>query len=188
LTPRKSNTSKKLSHLDTVLLFVAVAIPQALAKSPHYTFILPDKYVGWIQIVFNDPQASQLPLKDGGYEIEVRESGMPRTSDIRVHDAGRKDEFYYRSPAANGNLQLRPVPSEYVMPGDSHGGFGVMDTGGKGPGYSWFIFIGPPEVRAEVPLADWDKVVASWRKLHGNPRVAAPDPYPTPGRMAAAPK
>jgi hypothetical protein len=53
------------------------------------------------------------------------------------------------------------------MPSDSHGGFGVMDTGGKGLGYSWFIFIGPPSLRAKVPLADCDKVVEEYSKTHG---------------------
>ena len=182
-----TRNSIRIRCMGVLLLIVFLATHWVWAKSPHYTFILPDKYVGWVQIVFNDPQALHLPLKNGGYEIDVPESGIPRTSDLRVHDFRRKDEFYYRSLLPSGKLELRPLPSEYVMLDvDSHGGFGVMDTGGKGRGYSWFIFIGPPEVRAEVPLADWDKVVASWRKLHGNSRVTASDPYPTPGRMPSA--
>jgi hypothetical protein len=163
--------------LFCLLLFVAVN--RAWAKSPHYTFILPDQYVGWVQIVFNDPQASRLLWKDGGYTIEVPESGISRTSDFRIHDFKRKDEFYYCSLLTKGAPKLIPLPSEYVMSGDSHGGFSVMDTGGKGRGYTWFIFIGPPEIRAKVPLADWDKVVAS----NNGKRIMAPDPYPTSGRI-----
>jgi hypothetical protein len=54
---------------------------------PHYTFILPDGYVGWVQVVFNDPRNFPLPIqKNGGRVIEVPESGIPRTSDLRVHD------------------------------------------------------------------------------------------------------
>jgi hypothetical protein len=41
-----------------------------------------------------------------------------------------------------------------------------MDTGGKGHGYSWFVFIGPPQLRAKVPLADWNKVVEEYSKTH----------------------
>jgi uncharacterized protein DUF6843 len=154
---------------------------------PHYTFILPDSYVGWIQVVFSDPQASPLPIrKDGGRQIDVPESGIPRTSDIRVHDFKRKDEFYYRY-LSGGKEGLCPVPSEYVMPGDSHGGFGVMDTAGKGPGYSWFLFIGPPELRAKVPLADWEKVVAAHEKSdERGTRIENPASYPTPGRISLA--
>jgi len=173
------------AKLAALFLIVSVAPPLALAKSPHYRFILPDKYVGWVQIIFNDPQASPLPLRrDKGYEIEVPESGIARTSDIRVQDSKSKDEFCYHSLPSNGKAEVFPVPSEYVMPGVSHSGFGVMDTGGKGLGYSWFIFIGPPELRSKVPLADWDKVVAEYSKTHGGrKRVEAPDPDPTPGRM-----
>ena len=171
--------------LGTIILFVSVASHLAWAKSPHYAFILPDKYVGWVQIIFNDPQAAPFPLrKDEGYEIEVPESGITRTSHLRVHDFKRVDEFYYRSVQSEHKVRLVPVPSAYVMPGDSHGGFGVMDTGGKGTGYSWFIFIGPPELRAKVPLADWDKVVQEYSKTHGGrKRVESSDAYPTPGRM-----
>ncbi len=184
MKPPARRNVKRIGFAGALILFICAASNRAWAKHPHYTFILPDQYVGWIQIVFNDPQASPLPHRqDGGYEIDVPESGVPRTSHLRVHDFKRKDEFYYRSTLPNGNVDLHPVPSEYVMPDDSHGGFGVMDTGGRGSGYSWFIFIGPPDVRAKVPLADWDKVVKA-HEVNGHPtRFELPDPYPTPGRM-----
>lgn len=174
------------AKLAVFFFIVSVAPHLALAKSPHYTCILPDRYVGWVQIIFNDQQASPLPLwRDKGYEIEVPESGIARTSDIRVEDSKSNDEFCYRSRPSNGKAEVSPVPSEYVIPGVSHGGFDVMDTGGKGPGSSWFIFIGPPELRTKVPLADWDKVVEEYSKTHGGrKRIEAPDPYPTPGRMS----
>jgi hypothetical protein len=140
--------------------------------------------VGWIQVVFNDPEALPLALKDDGYVITVPETGVSRTSHIRVHDFRRKDEFYYDSLSPRGAIERLPVPPEFVIPGDSHGGFGVMDTGGKGSGYSWFIFIGPPELRTKVPLADWEKVVEEYRKTHGGKaNVRLPNPYPTPGRI-----
>ena len=170
-----------------VLLIALVAFAlQASAtrgKDPRYIFILPDGYVGWVQIVFNDPKAASLPMKDGGYIIDVPESGLSRTSELRVHDFKRQDEFYYRSSPTAGTEELRRVPLEYVLPGDNHGGFGVVDTGGKGRGYSWFLFVGPPSTRSKVPLADWDKDLAAWRKVHGNARMPAPAPYPSPGRM-----
>src|ERR1700730_17836489 len=146
---------------------------------PHYTFILPDGYIGWVQVVFNDSQASPLPIrKDGGSVIEVPESGIPRTSDILVRD-NSPDEFFYRVATSVGNTELRPMPTDYVLRG-SHGGWDVMDTGGKGRGYSWFIFFGPPEIRAKIPWADITKVPGYGRKL------MAPDVYPTPGRLAAS--
>jgi hypothetical protein len=94
---------------------------------------------------------------------------------------------WMNSRLPDGNVKLNTVPSDFVLPGFTHGGFGVMDTGGKGQGYSWFIIIGPRDLRATAPLADWDKVVAEHRKAHqGNARVQAPDRYPTPGRMSIA--
>jgi len=164
---------------------VASALQATVARStrPRYIFVFPDGYIGWVQIIFNDPAAAVLPMKDGGYIIDVPDSGIVRTSEIRVHDFKRQDEFYYRLSRTRGTRDLRKVPPEYVLPGDSHGGFGVMDTGGKGRGYSWFIFVGPSPIRSRVPLADWDKEVEAWRKVHGNARVSASDPYPSPGKM-----
>ena len=160
------------------MILLSVLFPAYGRAKPHYTFILPDQYVGWVQLVFNDPGTSPLPVRrDGGREIDVPESGIPRTSGLRVHDVKGKDEFYYLSVLPNGKAELRPVPSEYVLPGIDHGGFGVADTGGQGPGYSWFIFIGPPEIRARIPWADITKVPGYGRRL------MAPDVYPTPGRM-----
>ena len=176
--------------LKNMVFFALVIIAESYAsparKQPHYKFLLPDGYVGWVQIVFNDPDAPALAICDGGYVVDVPESGITRTSDIRVHDFKRRDEFYYHVSTGPRASELRPAPTEAVLPGDSQGGFGVMDTGGKGIGYSWFIFIGPPTMRANVPFADWDKVVEAWQKIHGNARASVPDPYPSPGRMDAA--
>lgn len=171
-----------------LMTLLALLFPAYGRVKPHYTFIVPDGYVGWVQIVFSDPGASPLPLrKDGGHVIDVPESGIPRTSDILVLDAKGKDEFYYRSLVPNGKVELRPMPSEYVLSGVHHGGFDVADTGGKGPGYSWFVFIGPPEVRAKVPNADSDKVIAAHTSPDGRfTRIMAPKTYPTPGRMLPA--
>jgi len=170
-------------------MLLAVLSPTCGRSKPHYAFILPDGYVGWVQVIFSDPQASPLPIrKHGGRVIEVPESGMPRTSDILVLDFKKKDEFYYRPLLPNGNVELHHPPSGYVLTGVTDGGFEVMGTGGKGQGYSWFIFIGPPEVRAKVPLADWEKVVAAHRTPDGHStRIMAPESYPTPGRMPPAP-
>src|SRR5580698_6155320 len=173
--------SRLLNRFGACLtLLLTVLLPALGRTKPHYTFILPDGYVGWVQVVFNDPQVSPLPVqKDEGRVIEVPESGISRTSDLRVHDIKAKDEFYYRSIPTNGSAQSRAVPSENVLPGIDHGGFGVADTGGRGLGYSWFVFIGPPEIRARIPLADITKAPGYGRKM------MAPDVYPTPGRLPA---
>lgn len=189
MSPRVRPIFARWGVAATLLAMIAALPQQSSGKSPHghYTFILPDKYVGWIQVIFNDPTAPRLPWKDGGYVIEVPESGIPRTSDIRIDDINARDEFCYRFLLPEGTAGVRPVPPGYVLPGFSHGGFGMMDTDGKGPGYSWFIFIGPPELRVKVPFADWDKVVEDYQKAHGGKsRIEWSGPYPKPGRMGLA--
>jgi hypothetical protein len=173
--------------LFLIIATCALHAPAKTSRHPHYTFMLPDGYVGWIQVIFNDPEAEHLSWRGNSCEVIIPDSGISRTSTLRVHSERADDEFYYRSLLPDGNVKLAPIPSDYVLTGSSHGGFGVMDTGGKGRGYSWFIFIGPPNLRATVPLADWDKVVAEHQRTHpGTARIEAPDPYPTPGRMGTA--
>ncbi len=166
-----------------LILFAALHGYASSRRQPRYIFSLPAGYVGWIQIIFNDPQAPPLSIKDGGVQIIVPESGIARTSALRIHADLAEDEFYYTSQRSDGSQLTECVPAEYVLRGTEHGGFGVMDTGGKGRGYSWFIFVGPPVLRRRVPLADWNEVIATQRKLHGNAKVSVPSPYPTPGRV-----
>ena len=176
------------NRIAALLLFLSLAITPLHAHpkkkpKPHYTFILPDDYIGWVQVIFQDPQASPLPIRrDAGRVIEVPESGVSRTSDFRVSDIRAIDEFYYRTLQANGSSQLRPMPANLIIPGEGHGGWGVGDTGGKGPGNSWFIFVGPPDLRAQTPGADITKEPGYGRKL------MAPAVYPTPGRMKQKPE
>jgi len=64
----------------------------------------------------------------------------------------------------------------------------MADTDGKGLGSSWYLFIGPPELRAKVPEAGWNKVVEEYAKTHGRKtRIESSGPYPTPGRMVSHP-
>ena len=165
------------------LMLTLVSVSASAARRPRYIFELPDGYVGWVQIIFNDPNASPLQIADGGLVLDVPETGIVRTSSLRVHSSLAPDEFVYKPSGVVASPQV-PVPTNHVLPGVEHGGFGVMDTGGRGKGYSWFIFIGSPRQRKSTPFADWDAVVNDWRKLHGAQRAPAPDPYPTPGRIS----
>jgi hypothetical protein len=96
---------------------------------PHYTFILPDGYIGWVEVIFSDPGALPLPVRlDSGRRIDVPESGTPRTSNMHVIDSRAKDEFYDRFVLPSGEGALRPVPAAYVLPDSSHGGFSMAGT------------------------------------------------------------
>jgi hypothetical protein len=167
-------------------VFLAFILPTDGRPKEHYTFVLPDKYVGWVQAIFNDINAQPLQKrKDGGYQIDVPESGMPRTSDVHVNDSRTKNEFYYRVLLPGGGTALHAVPEDYVLPGFANGGYTMMGTDGKGRGSSWYLFIGPPELRAKFADANWDEFVKAYAKTHGGKtRIESSGPYPTPGRMS----
>lgn len=175
----------------TILIALSLSSPVSARTGAHthYTFVLSEGYVGWIQIIFNDPDANELHWEQNAVFIDVPESGVARTSSLRVHGSGdgEFDQFFYRTQTVDS--KLIPIPHEYVLRGDSHGGFGYAETGCKGSGYSWFIFIGPTQVRANVPMADWDKVVEEYRQTHnGNSRVELSAPLPVPGRISSLSK
>ena len=186
-----NSSNIRVPKVSTILIALSLFSPPVSARGrahPHYTFVLPEGFVGWIQVVFNDPHANQLHWEQNAVFIDVPDSGVARTSSLRVHGfgEGKFDRFFYRAQALDGRTNLIPIPNEYVLRGDSHGGFGYAGTDGKGPGYSWFIFIGPPQVRANVPMADWGKVVEEYRQTHnGNSRVELRGPLPVPGRMTS---
>ncbi len=63
-----------------LLLFIAsfaACLPSNSTKHPRYTFVLPDGYVGWVQVIFNDPQAVSFAWRNSAYEIDVPEPGVP---------------------------------------------------------------------------------------------------------------
>jgi hypothetical protein len=44
---------------------------------PPYTFALPDGYVDWVQVIFNDPQAVSLAWRNNVYEIMFQNHACP---------------------------------------------------------------------------------------------------------------
>jgi hypothetical protein len=154
----------------TILVFLLR--PAYGRPKPHYTFVLPDQYVGWIQVVFNDRGALPLPKRrDGGYQIDVPESGLPRTSDVHVNDAKARDEFYYRVQLPDGTVQFHHVPAEYVLPGFNHGGFTMMDADGKGSGSSWYLFIGRQKYGRKFLTRTGIRWLKNTRRLTGGKRA-----------------
>jgi hypothetical protein len=185
----KRTNARRTLVLVAILFFTMSCVSRVTKANqhPHYTFVLSDQYVGWIEIIFNDPHSLPVPRIGSGYEIRVPESGICRTSDAHVNDVSAIDEFYYRVMAGSQETRIA-IPDGYALPGPSHGGFTFMNTGGRGPGSSWFIFIGPPELRAKVPNADWSKVVADYRATHGGiAKVILDGELPMQGRMSASP-
>jgi hypothetical protein len=162
-----------------VILLVVVAHTNAWAKKWHYVFILPSDYVGWVQIVYGDPGAPPLPAKGKSLRVVVGESGVVRTATLGIIFVPSHDEFFYRTVDEHGKEKLIPIPEDYVLDGQSHGGFSVMDMPDGSPGNPWYFFIGPRNIRDGIPMADITK-----EKGYGHP-LPAPTVYPVPGRMKA---
>lgn len=162
-------------------LGVAGASSWSKPKPDHYRFILPSGYIGWVQIVFGIPHGPALPITEDrrALLIKIDDSGVAKTGNLWVHSPRPKDEFFYQLQDPGGREKLVPVPIDYLIDDgyNTHGGFGVNGTPDNSPGYSFFFFIGPPEVRDRVPHADVRKEPGFGKKREGPPI------YPMPGRM-----
>jgi hypothetical protein len=154
-------------------IFLAAIFPLAARGKPHYTFTLPDNYIGWVEIIFAVPEAPPLPAKGRSQTIRIEENGTARTSSLRI-ERFTTDDFFYRRTDDHGIERLVPLPPDYVTNDNSHGGFDAHDTRGNGPGYPWYFFVGPPKTREKIPM---DEILANFWK-----------PWsvePVPGRIKA---
>jgi hypothetical protein len=168
-----------------VALLAFLAPADAICEKDHYEFILPDHYVGWVQVIFNDHEAPFQSHVGKAWFITVSEDGIFRTRSIRVMDLKPADTFFYRIALPDGSSRLEAVPKNYVLKEVNDGGFDVAGTNGKGIGRSWYVFIGPPELRSKTRFADWSKEVDSRMRMYGTADLGPPDPLPIPGRITA---
>lgn len=147
----------------------------------HYTFILPDDYVGWIEINYSLSGATKMTFTNDGATIEIPDDGRYHTSSARAIAAPDPvDYFYYRVSRSDSSTCLAPIPSSYVLPAPNHGGFDLSI--GRG-GRLWFFWIGPPELRAKVPLASGERPSPTSDDEGGSSYYALLRSRPTPGRM-----
>ncbi len=175
-----------------LLLFSAQA---AFARNkPHYVFLLPDGYVGWVQVISQSKDARQPVVEKGNLLVDLEDSGVFRTPSFHTMYVGAHDEFFYKRKDANGKLGRVPVPANYYCnadsgldtcytPSEEHGadGFtvGRAVVGKPGPssdGSSWFFFIGPPELRAKNAVrVTFEPGTKKW--------MDRPENDPAPGRI-----
>jgi hypothetical protein len=81
--------------VSTVAIVAFLATIACAAESPHYVFVLPDGYVGWIQVIFDSPRAPMVVPKHGRFVLRVDKSGVLKTSSTEYVFAGSHDEFFY---------------------------------------------------------------------------------------------
>jgi len=188
-----SRMSRWSKGIVPIVLLLTLAPAGWGKQDPHYAFVLPDGYTGWIQIIFNSPRAPRPELSHNRFVLRVDNSGILRTSMLHTHFAGSQDEFFYRRIDAKGKESLVPVPAEYVCAGNSgldncfissdsrvdafevgRATTGRVSDGTRGD--SWFLFVGPFALREKMAT-----------HAHFEPgttkRIDFPEDDPTPGRI-----
>jgi hypothetical protein len=129
--------------------------------------------------------------------IRVDKSGIFKTSSLGHLFAGSHDEFFYSRLDANDEEILSPVPSNYycgkfsgidscydskgtVSDGFFVGRATVGSPSDGTPGNSWFLFVGPPDLRA--------KMAKPIRRAPGEKyQIDSPEDDPHPGMISAKP-
>jgi len=169
LTGANAGASKAAVNMRKLFLssiaLLATAQSSFGRSKPHYIFLLPDGYIGWVQVISQAPDSARPVVEKGNLLVDLDESGIFRTPTLHTMFVGAHDEFFYRQPDSKGGVTRVPVPPEYVClqtsgldtcyePSEEKGadGFTVgRATAGKdGPsseGSSWFFFVGPSALR-----------------------------------------
>jgi hypothetical protein len=159
---------ESLTVFSVMLLVTAQSTPGH--KKPHYVFLLPDGYIGWVQVISQAPNAARSIIEKGNLLVDVDETGVFRTPTFHTMFVGAHDEFFYKRPSPAGGITRVPVPPEYVCvqmsgldscyePSEEKGadGFTVAraTVGKDGPsseGSSWFFFVGPSVLREKYAV------------------------------------
>ena len=174
-------------------IFLAL-VPAAWGRQdPHYAIILPDGYVGWVQVIFGTPHEARPEFSHNRYILRIDESGVLKTSMLHSHFTGSQDEFFYRRVNENGKESLVPVPQDYFCGGNSgldncfissdervdaiEVGRATLGRVSDGtPGDSWFFFVGPYALREKMA-----------KHIHYAPgtknKIDVPEDDPIPGRI-----
>lgn len=136
---RKSDTSPRGSQRQrrAIIIFSAVCVAilcgasyrqqKANERTPS-RYVLPDAYVGWVVIHFQQPGSPPVPLHDGNLEFDFPRNGVVRTSSQQQFGSAR-DHYFYRS--SSGALNE------------------LKDTGWGGGGMIWDESSGTTEVPGE---------------------------------------
>jgi hypothetical protein len=192
---KPTNSGRKTWVLAVLILLASV--DAHARKLPHYVFILPDGYTGWVQIIFQSPGEPGPPETLDKITITLDDSGVYKTGMHHAYFVGSHDEFFYRR-VIDGKETLVPMPSNFYCNEDSGLDSCFRDSkvtidaftvsratvGVEGPsssGNSWFFFIGPPESRERHKWSGTPKYRTEPHSF--GMKVDQPEFDPTPGRI-----
>jgi hypothetical protein len=98
-------------------------------------YMIPEGYVGWVEIRFGQANASPLPIDNGDLVYRIPENGLLDTSNPLEFGSAKDQYFYY---SADGKLrELRSMPWES----------GNMIWGGTNSETEEFFWVGTGEQR-----------------------------------------
>jgi hypothetical protein len=73
----------------------AIATGPPTVRHPS-RFLIPDGYVGWVEIKYGESNAPSLPIISGTLICRIPDSGLLRTSSS-LEEGWAKDEYFYSS-------------------------------------------------------------------------------------------
>jgi len=164
---------KLRSNLISALLFSLAIASFSLSgqaqQASHYSFLIPEGYVGWIRVDFEVPGAPPLTIENGFYILKFSDTGRVQTSSRDLLESWvTNDQFLYYSTEKPYLLKLKVGgPDETKM---VHGQFSGPGPGHPVPNPYRYYFIGPKDVFDRVEASDPSTAP---REPDGYPKVGA---------------
>jgi hypothetical protein len=191
-SPKQTKVGLKLL---IAVMMILVSTDLCAEKLPHYIFVLPDGYTGWIQVIFDSPGSAPLVLENDNAVLHIKNDGIIRLPIVGHVFTGSHDEFFYERTDIKGNILRVPVPANYVCTQnsgmdtcyDSDSGLSDGFTVGRAtrgkpndgtPGNSWWLFVGPPDLRKKMAKPIDRNPDPKWPY-----QIDVPEHDPIPGRI-----
>lgn len=80
-----------------LLLFITLLLGcQQDDQTAPRTFLIPEGYIGWVKVQFDEESAKNQPPSDGPYMVyNVNAKGMTKTSEQSIHEGWATNRYYY---------------------------------------------------------------------------------------------
>jgi hypothetical protein len=112
-----------------LVMVAAVSMGPSIARHPS-RFLIPDGYVGWVEVKYRESNAPPLPMNNGTLIYRIPGSGLLVTSSI-LEDGWAKDEYFYYPK--NGSVRALK---------ETGWGSGGMIWGGSNSTVEQYFYVG----------------------------------------------
>lgn len=100
-----------------VLLFACMSSCLFIScSSEEAIYILPDKFIGKVAIIYNDPDAEELPYQNKHRIFEIPDNGILKTKSAYRGVDKYRSKFYFRK--ANGTLEIVQLSGGIALCGE----------------------------------------------------------------------